>query len=471
MSARLNFNELRYFSWKGRTITQITSSIKKNINENENKYNFFIANPLKIYRREIANTGASVSRSAISIDELNRPNGAISHSAMNTNNGLKNEFDNIIPNNVCENPGPKPNLCVLSPGENAKRRVRSSGNVKRQFDISKNNDTYYTSSNQYLTSRNRTFQQNQYNYIRQGNSTAKPGDSLSTANIYSPNGLNHCQKYHIATPVSFKYQWVDNIKYPVSIPAGYYTLEDINAIFKQTMLSNYHYYILATAHNINDVFVFNDNFLYNQNIAFLLNIGYNSTYNKVELQAVTASIANFPTEKYMINTGANSSWVTPSVPLAPGFNILDDNDFKNAIGYTPGYYPNNTTSKGEITNVAVSNVINDTVKLQTSLSSFNPGIQPLYVKLFYKPNNSQFAQQGAVSSSSMTTRIKYNSITSATIPYKNAYGTSVANALAYGVPEFGYTNKDKIGYPNNKTPVFSKYTDDMKICSSTHISG
>ena len=31
MSAILNFNQQRYFSWKGKTFSQVTTSIKKNI--------------------------------------------------------------------------------------------------------------------------------------------------------------------------------------------------------------------------------------------------------------------------------------------------------------------------------------------------------------------------------------------------------------------------------------------------------
>ena len=93
-----------------------------------------------------------------------------------------------------------------------------------------------------------------------------------------------------------------------------------------------------------------------------------------------------------------------------------------------------------------------------------PGLLPPYVTIYYKPNNPQFAQQGAVSASSHTARERYNSITNNTAKYRNAYGLSVANALAYGVPENGYTIKDKIGYPNIQTPVISKYSGKLKKC-------
>ena len=101
---------------------------------------------------------------------------------------------------------------------------------------------------------------------------------------------------------------------------------------------------------------------------------------------------------------------------------------------------------------------------QISVSSFKPGLTPTYTRVYYKPNNPQFAQQGAVTSSSLIARIKYNSITDSTVAYRNALGKAVGNALAYGVSEGGYTLKDKIGYPLTKTPKFSKYNDKIRIC-------
>jgi len=77
-----------------------------------------------------------------------------------------------------------------------------------------------------------------------------------------------------------------------------------------------------------------------------------------------------------------------------------------------------------------------------------------FVPIYYKPNNSKFAQQGGVSGSTHLVRLKYDTITDAGAKMQAAYGVQTANALAYGVPENGYTIKDKIGYPNTCTPVF-----------------
>ena len=186
MSALLSLNTIPLISWKEKTFNQIHSSIKKNgqiqQDSGSNLTQMFSSNPLKIYRREIANNPVDPcnSRASLKIDGFNRPGGTIINSKSANPNGLVNTIDMMLPNNTCENFS---NCSViLSPADNARNRVRSSGMIKRKFNTNKNNDTYYTSSSQYLSSRNRTFAQNQYNYLRMGNSNAKPGTSLASAN-------------------------------------------------------------------------------------------------------------------------------------------------------------------------------------------------------------------------------------------------------------------------------------------------
>jgi hypothetical protein len=71
--------------------------------------------------------------------------------------------------------------------------------------------------------------------------------------------------------------------------------------------------------------------------------------------------------------------------------------------------------------------------------------------IYYKPNNFQFAQQGAVTASSLVARIKYNTMTSNTMKYRTVYGDAVANAMAYGIADEVYTVKSKIGYNHSAT--------------------
>lgn len=319
MSARLNLNTIPLFSWKGKTFTQISANLQKNDHPTTdiNRTNLFRALPLKIYRKEI---GASTetadrlvcnSRASQSVQNFEIPGGTVTTDTTkySNSNGLVNTLDiPYLSDNRTDHPcsscdvsmqTPVTNISLyvrnLSQQDNARRRVRSAGMIRRKYDTTKNNDTYYTSTNQYLNSRNRTHSQNQYHNIRQGSGTAKPGSSYTTENKYASNTASHCS-------------------------------------------------------------------------------------------TTVISATNIPTN---------------------------------------------------------------------------------YIPVYYKPNNSKFAEQGAVTSSNRLVRLKYDTITSSGLKYRSAYGTSVENALAYGVPENGYTIKDKIGYPVNKTPTFSKYSDKMKTCNHT----
>jgi hypothetical protein len=479
MSARLNMNEIRYFPWKGKTFNQITSIIKKNsIPSNNSSHSYFMPPPLKIYRREIvSSTDASYNcktNKSMSIDMFDMPGGTIVNSSSATTNGLINTLDINLTNNKYERPGScqtDVSYC-LSQVSNARRRVRSSGIIKKQFDLTKNNDTtYHTSTNQYLVSRNRTFQQNQYYYIRQGNSAAKPGDPLSKENIYSPNGINHCKNYLITTDTSFSYQWVDRNFYQVDISSGNYTVDDVNGVFQRVMTNNKHYFI----NNQTGSYI------------YLLNISYNNASNKIELKSFQTSLDIFNSSQYslpldeynnVITTWQNDLFLYQDSNNIPATNvhisvwpvfIISNNIFQQAIGINQGQYPNNliqiVTDQSQPNHGA--NIDQGYSSDLIFSSTFIPGLQPSYVQIYYKPNNPQFAQQGAVSASSHTARERYNTITNNTALYRNAYGLSVANALAYGVPENGYTQKDKMGYPNKQTPVFSMYSDNVTCKTKT----
>jgi hypothetical protein len=336
--------------------------------------------------------------------------------------------------------------------------------IRKKFDNSRNTNSYYTNSSQYLTSRNRTFAQNQYNYILQGDSTAKPGTNLASANVYLPAGSNpNCQKFEFKNYATFKYLWInkydtspvpqivnDTTLYSVNIAPGFYSLEDINRLFKQAMFSNFHFLIKNPAGTSNEY--------YSENITYPLQFAYNNNKSVVEIQSYRLDVDAFPATNHIIPTDQSNQkrWELPASGSGKYAQIVveSNDEFSNAIGFAPASYPATDTD-----------VSNPTFQVFESNSS--PGLKPFYVKLHYKPNNPQFAQQGAVSAGDLITRKKYNSITNSTAEYRNSFGGSVANALAYGVPTPGYTEKDKLGYPLKQTPTFSKYSDEMKKCSVT----
>jgi hypothetical protein len=455
MSARLGFNERPYIPWKGKTFVQITSILKKNlwVNKKEDQNLFFRARPIKHYRREIASmydNSYCSSRASRSINELDRPNGSIvvqSPSAKISYKGLVGTVDINLTNNKTEHPGSlgcnNPYVCTET---NARNRVRSSGMIKRKFNVAKNNDTYYTNAGQYLTSRNKTFQQNQYNFLRSGDSTSKPGDAVSSNNQYHPQGLTHCQKYYLPTDSSFQYQWLDGGFNRVDVSAGYYDTDDLNTRLTQTLLKNHHYFI---------------NNALRTNI-YLLSIGYDIQTQRVKLQSTLSNSTRFSTatgDSYSVPTDmssqpwANSGTKYGTVAAVPVF-CISNNVLGYAMGFSEGYYPSIKVGNGQ------------TMADQLFYSSFTPRIKPTSLPVYYKPSNSQFATQGGVSASSLITRVKYNTITNNTVGYSKAYGSAVANSLAYGVPDYGYTLKDRIGYPLTKTPVFNKVTGNLIDCRS-----
>jgi len=482
MSSEIYLNDIQFtksnlvMPWKGKTFNQITSLIQMNSRGEAGSFspnNYFRALPIKLPRREIVTSqnqnSLCNSRISSSIDVFDQPGGSIINSSVTiNNNGLANTIDNRIPNNKCESPGTC--LAFASPVENAKRRVRSAGMIKRQFDISRgNNASYFVDRNQYLTSRSLTFEQNQYNFIRQGNASLKPGDALSSQNIYSAQGVSYYPKYFLPTDITFNYHWASETApsylwsspqyYEVKIPSGYYLIEDINNLLHSTMQENGHYFIRNS----------------NKTKVFTIYFAYNSTYKKIELHSLTIHKDIFDTTDYSIayvkgydptvNSAVSNAnpinhygWSIPDNLLIPAVQILD-NAFCDAIGFTPGEYPSNATTTKPY---SLLPIIQNPPPDNFSISTKTPGIKPVFKNVIYKPSNPQFASQGGVSASSAIARVRYNTITNNTALYNNAYGLSVANALAYGVPENGYTIKDKLGYPLRSTPRFQPLSEVMK---------
>lgn len=462
MSPNSNMGINEIISWKGRTFNQISSTILKN-NTVSADYNignsiFRKGRALNIYRREIVIPSEPIcdKRTGISIDILNAPGGSITNSSINEgkSGGLVNLVDFNLTENTSERPGSNcDNECTSfgNTQSNALRRLRSGGMIKKQFDLSTDKPTYYTSSQQYINGRNKGFTQNQYYYIQTGNSSAKPGDSLSTNNMYASNTLTNCKKFYISTATSFQYIWVneptivggENTTPPatvtVNVPVGYYDVEDINSLLHNTMTTNLHYYQR----------------LDNKTKVYLLNFALNGTTGNIELAVspisesiVTTNSYNKAYETTELGVVETSRWSTPTTPATPQITI-DDNDFKSVIGFDAGTYPATNTN----------------TTTETFVSTASPLIKTRYNRVYYKPNNPQFAQQGAVTSGSKIARIKYDTITTAAASYTNVnvLGRHVANALAYNVPANGYTIKDKLGYPNKNTPIVTS-TGEMRFC-------
>jgi hypothetical protein len=420
--------------WKGATFRQLSAGVRFNkITNSTSVNNLFLPNPLKSYRREIASVELTCTnpRSSIRIDDYDRP-GGILNTNVTTSTGLVNTGDLTYEKNICEHPT-STNYCtaLLSPADNARRRVRSSGMIKKQSA----NDNYYTSTKQYLNSRNISYEQNLYFHVRYGDSTVKPGTKAALTNTYQSNGINKCDPFVLASETTFKYYWVDDTLNTVTVPAGSYDIGSFNQLLQNAMSANFHYYTLQGSN------------------VFLLSIGYDNLTDRVVISAIANTATNFPLTTYSNPlTSPSPSWESyyGQIPAI----LIENAIVSNLLGFEldPGLYP--PTLIPRVSDVNVS-----------AYGSFLPGLRPKNVPIYYKPSNPQFGVQGAVSSSDRLLRKKYDTITTVGSSFRTAFGAQTANALAYGSKSYGYTIKERIGYPMKKTPTFSQYSSEMKQCT------
>jgi hypothetical protein len=206
MSARLGLNQLYNFSWKGQNFTQITSKIQKNkivVSSFSKKYKKHMhgARPLPIYRREIASLQGTQSttgnpRISVKINSFERPGGYLENTLNSHKNNkigveqildkqlvkpiieLNQKYCELIPQTGSFDKNLN-NVRCLTAQRNALLKTRSSGIIKNK---------YYPTTNQYLYNRKKTFEQNQFNYLKSGDPKALPGSAAAFKNTYISGG-------------------------------------------------------------------------------------------------------------------------------------------------------------------------------------------------------------------------------------------------------------------------------------------
>jgi len=209
---------IAYFKWKGKTFNQITSALKKNtstLNEGDNR-NIFRPPPLKLYRKAIASTSITTGnpRVSASIDDFNMPNGYSLTNKSNVNTGNCNTLDIHLTTNKYDLGGAiqlstNPAVC-FSQADNARRRIRSGGMIKK-YNIDNRKQNYYTSSTQYLYDRNETFDQNQFNYTLSDPSCNAPIVKPNNSRFYKQGGVSSSdliarKRYDTITDSAAKFQ-------------------------------------------------------------------------------------------------------------------------------------------------------------------------------------------------------------------------------------------------------------------------
>lgn len=459
VGARLGFNEIPIISWKGKTFTQISSSIQPNTKPPASIKNTMRSQPVKHYRREIASiTGTTHGnpRISMSINEMTSPNGyLVIRSGDPKCTGVHSTLDFNLTSNTTETTCKTTATCVA---DNARTRVRSAGMIVKNYNLNRNNDKYYTSTQEYLKSRNRTFVQNQYNYIRKGDSLISAGNPNTSSNIYSGNGLNHCALVTINAGLNnnvFSYVWIDGTVNMVTIPDGnQYDIGSLNNILAGAMIANYHYLIQKST----------------ERKIIALAFAYNTYYGTIEIQSLAVNTTVFPGLQYdkPDPIGFTVSWSVPPPDHSVCPQIyIQGNAFQNVIGFPIGNYPAGSIGVGDYEQSPLY------PGNQIRTSTLTASILPSYVPVYYKPSNPQFANQGAVDSGALIDRKRYNTITTSAATMSAAWGNQTSDALAYGVNPTGTNITAKLmhGIPIQKTPKFNPRTGQMQQCQVRRIPG
>ena len=411
--------------WKGETYTQISSAIKRNTRESPSVNNYFKAQPNKIYRRVIASESVDCNpRISIKIDEIERPGGL--NTTTVENKGLVTTNDIIKQNNSSAYYENNDIRCLQAQNTeaNALRRVRSAG-------MSKRNDTkYFSDTKQYLKNRNLSFQSNEFFSLKKGDADYRGGTSQASNNVYVSTSVNHCNKFKFSEDTSFQYVWYDNTPYNVPIVAGEYDIGDINRALYKVMTANNHYK-LEIPHRSKEFF-----------IKFLYDVSTRKV--NIELKQYLGDTNNSGVTVYSDENVPEAEWVDALNNNMVIRVVIEQPGFANAIGFN-----SNTTELPS----TYDNVGSDQVLMGPNMAQLIPN----YSQVYYKPSNHQFATQGAVSSSDLIARKKYDNITNVGASFRSAFGKQTMNAVAYYSGDYGFTIKEKLGYPTKKTPVFTKY--------------
>lgn len=425
-------------SWRGQTFNQIIAQRQLNLGTRSTP---FLPSPLKIYRKELVKSPIPCSKTSVSIDDFTTPGANV----VNNNEPQIFIVDPLKPNNKTETleSNSKCVVCV----DNARKRVRSSGNLKNTFGMSTQN-LYYTSKSQYLNSRQKQFEQNNYTHYLKSDPIYTDNPINVRQNVFLP-GTKNCKNHSVylsgysESPL-FQYIWINGNTYNVYFPDGNYNLDDLNIMLQNTMNINKHYLI--------DTYISSNSYIY------FIKFVYDSMTDRIQLQTKAINSTLYSLDRYETWTSylVTADWNIPRYTLIPNVKLLN-NEFLDIVGFdAPGLYPPETinplllTQPATNTNPAENTYVNSQYYYKNG--SVEPLIKTQYIPFTYKPSNSRFAQNGGVSASSIVTSKKYNAITEGQTIYKSGLGGRMSYSLAYAVAPPGYSIKYVKGF------------DDKNLC-------
>jgi hypothetical protein len=347
---------------------------------------------------------------------------------------------------------------ITSAEDNARRRVRTAGMIPRKFrnQGDTGDSVFKPSYHQYLHSRVKSFDQNQYNYLREGNKTAVPGDNLSMSNVYASNSLNPYAKLLISESKGnhqFSYQWIDRTEYAVVLGDGYYDAADLQNAVNQALVSNRTYFVNNyTKENVYPISIFFDSLEKRMVIQCRNSSSFLDTAMFSKPSGAHWSLPYITGRIDLSAFNASSGvFLVPQLRVGPKFGAV--------IGLAAGNYPERSV-ESQKTGTAV------VYSTDQVFYGAHPSIGPNFKPIYYKPNNPGFATQGAVTAGDRVTRLKYNTITKASSSFRTAYGsqTESANSYVYSIGNSAYGGSKTKHYKDIATPIFNPVNGQMECC-------
>ena len=135
------------------------------------------------------------------------------------------------------------------------------------------------------------------------------------------------------------------------------------------------------------------------------------------------------------------------------------NRVRNSKMLRPKHVQYTSYADGTTTSVAFFN--NTKQYLNNRMMSFEKNQNILSNCVVFKPSNTAYKVQGAVSSSAQVLGRKIDAMDQAAAMYRKTNGYNLAGALSYGVNENINNYKEKLGYPLANTPIVRPGTNTI----------
>lgn len=379
--------------WKGTTYPVATPYYRKNtIPEPTTTRELFLSRPIPHFRLETPMSDEPCTQRPYYANLIRNIPGAYRYA---TPGSITNAIDAPeFPPFTCD---PASSGCpVYNPRKTALERIRRVSNGHKGWDPATGSSAVFHTTDAYLRNRTKLFDQHNFHYIQSGDTTALPGSTQASDNIYRPHGLASCPKYYISSALqnhTFSYRWTDGEVYSAVFPDGWYTLATFQNAWENIQRTNQTYFQNETTGTIH----------------YLIRFAHNTAIDRISLSILDpAQYADAVNPKDDIGS-------VLSVILVDSLLGSDGLGFQS-MSYT-GYATYDSVSKG---------------KLATT-----------YRRTYYNPSNPQYATSHAVPSSDRLLRLQYNTINRTAATYFEPFGHGNAVAMAYGVMRNKRVEKDK----------------------------